>query len=125
MARLDGEEAEARRPAKTMDRRRTLSYLADLPRLREQTPPERHRPLAEAMFERIDVLGTKEAIIHPTPEAEAHGWRELWGETVLTSEHRGRYGRGERTRASATRQIRGCRVTVSGLEGPIDASLTA
>ncbi|MDA8204417.1 MAG: recombinase family protein [Chloroflexi bacterium] len=96
MVRLDGEESEARRPAKTMDRRTTLAYLADLPRLWEETPPERHRPLAEAMFERIEVLGTKEAIVHPTPEAEAHGWRELWGDAVLTSDHRGRYGRGER-----------------------------
>ena len=59
MARLDGEEAEARRPAKTMDRRTTLAYLADLPRLWEETSPERHRPLAEAMFERIEVLGPR------------------------------------------------------------------
>jgi len=38
----------------------------------------------------------KEAIITPTPEAEAHGWREAWGDAVLTA-HRDGYGRGERT----------------------------
>jgi hypothetical protein len=50
------------------------------------------------MFDRIEVLGTRDAIIHPTPEAEAeaHGWRDLCGNAVLTSDHRGRYGRGER-----------------------------
>jgi hypothetical protein len=34
-------------------------------------------------------------------------------------------GRGERTRASGTRQIRGCRVTVGGSQGPVDLLLTA
>jgi hypothetical protein len=37
----------------------------------------------------------KEAIITPTPEAEAHGWCEAWGDAVLTA-HRDGYGRGER-----------------------------
>jgi len=63
----------------SVDPQAALAYLTDLPRLWQETAPERHRNLAEAMFGRIDVLGTKEAIIHPTPEAEAHGWRELWG----------------------------------------------
>ncbi len=96
MARLDTEEAEARRPAKTIDPKTSLAYLTDLPSLWQETAPERHRGLAEAMFERIEVLGTKEAIVHPTSEAEAHGWRELWGNAVLTADYRSRYGRGER-----------------------------
>jgi len=79
MARLDAEEADARTAAMSVDPQAALAYLTDLPRLWQETAPERHRNLAEAMFGRIDVLGTKEAIIHPTPEAEAHGWRELWG----------------------------------------------
>jgi hypothetical protein len=57
--------------------------------------PERRRNLAEASFERIEVLGVKEAIITPTPEAEARGWREARGNAVLTA-HRDGYGRGER-----------------------------
>ena len=96
MARLDREEAEARSAARTVDPNATLAYLVDLPRRWEETAPERHRNLAEAMFERIEVLGTREAVIHPTPEAVAHGWRELWGDAVLRADHRGRYGRGER-----------------------------
>lgn len=96
MARLDAEENEARAAAKSLDTRTALAYLADLPRLWKDTPPERHRNLAEAMFERIEVLGTKEAIIHPSPEAEAHGWREVWGSAILGANHRGGYGRGER-----------------------------
>ncbi len=57
MARLDREEAEARRSTRTVDPNATLVYLADLPRLWRETAPERHRSLAEAMFERIEVLG--------------------------------------------------------------------
>jgi hypothetical protein len=102
MAQLDAEEAEARKVAKSVDPQAALAYLAALPRLWQESAPERHRNLAEAMFERIEVLGTREAIIHPTPEAEAHGWREVWGNAVLTADHRGRYGRGERTRTSTT-----------------------
>jgi hypothetical protein len=41
------------------------------------------------------VPGAREAITHPTTEAEAHGWRELWRTAVLTVDHRGRYGQGE------------------------------
>jgi 5-methylcytosine-specific restriction protein A len=36
-----------------------------------------------------------------------------------------RIGRGERARASGTRQIRGCRVTLGGLQGSVDLFLTA
>lgn len=45
--------------------------------------------------EAIDVLGLKEATIHPSPEAVAHGWRAAWGDGVLTGAYRGDYGRGE------------------------------
>ena len=77
MARLDREGAEARSATRTVDPNATLAYLADLPRLWQETAPERHRNPAEAMFERIEVLGTREAIVHPTPEAEAHGRRAV------------------------------------------------
>lgn len=97
MAQLDADEAEAHAATKPVDSQAALAYLADLPRLWQEAAPERHRNLAEAMFDRIEVLGTREAIIHPTPEAEAHGWRDVWGDAVLTADHRGQYGRGERT----------------------------
>ncbi|HMC02557.1 MAG TPA: hypothetical protein VKI23_00410 [Cellulomonadaceae bacterium] len=97
MARLDIEEAEACEASTMIDAKTALDYLADLPGLWRKTAPERRRNLAEAIFERIEVLGVKEAIITPTPEAEAHGWREAWGDAVLTA-HRDGYGRGERSR---------------------------
>lgn len=58
MTRLDAEEAEARTATKSVDHQAALDYLADLPRLWQETAPERHRNLADAMFERIEVLGT-------------------------------------------------------------------
>ena len=96
MARLDIEEAEACEASTMIDAKTALDYLADLPGLWRKTAPERRRNLTEAIFERIEVLGVKEAIITPTPEAEAHGWREAWGDAVLTA-HRDGYGRGERS----------------------------
>jgi hypothetical protein len=128
MTRLDQEEAEARSATKTVDPNATLAYLTDLPRLWRETAPERHRNLAEAMFERIEVLGTKEAIIHPTPEAEAHGWRELWGNAVLSADHRGRYGRGERRQTSTTDLCVPARlpleIALTGLERWTDGAIT-
>ena len=56
MARLDIEEAEAREASTTIDPKTALDYLADLPGLWRTTAPERRRNLAEAIFERIDVL---------------------------------------------------------------------
>lgn len=78
MARLDTEETKAREATQTIDAQATLAYLADLPRLWRETAPERRRNLAEGIFERIEVLGVREAIITPTPEAEAHGWHAVW-----------------------------------------------
>ena len=46
----------------------------------------------------------KEAIITPTPEAKAHGWREAWGDTVLTAHVEWSSGRGERASASLTQE---------------------
>ena len=44
---------------------------------------------------------------------------------VLDLGQKREFGRGERARASATRQIRGCRVTMGGHRGPVDLFLTA
>jgi len=104
MARLDIEEAEARAVAAPVDSQVALDYLANLPRLWEDAAPERRQQIAGALFEHIDVLGLKEATIHPSPEALAHGWRAAWGDNVLTGTYRGDYGRGERASASLTQQ---------------------
>lgn len=97
MTRLDTEEAEARALARPVDREEALAYLANLPRLWNEAAPERRQQIAGALFERIDVLGLKEATIHPSPEAMAHGWRAAWGDEILTGAYRGDYGRGERS----------------------------
>jgi hypothetical protein len=96
MARLDGEEAEARAVATPVDPKVALDYLANLPRLCVEAAPERKQQIAGALFERIELLGLNEATIHPSPEAVARGWRAAWGDEVLTGAYRGDYGRGER-----------------------------
>ncbi|HEX8939791.1 MAG TPA: hypothetical protein VF763_06470 [Candidatus Limnocylindrales bacterium] len=85
MARLDAEAAaKVVRPSRIPTAAEARDHLESLPDLWAKTSDAGRHAIAEAMLERIEVLGTKEAIVHPTPEAEAHGWREL-GETVLTS----------------------------------------
>ncbi len=96
MARLDAEEADALAATRSVDPRTALDYLANLPRLWGDADPERRQQMAGALFERVDVLGIREATITPSPEAVAHGWREAWGDTVLRLSDRGDYGRGER-----------------------------
>jgi hypothetical protein len=39
----------------------------------------------EALFERIDVLGISSVEITPTPEADACGWADAFGEPVALS----------------------------------------
>jgi hypothetical protein len=59
----------------------------------------------------------------PSTEAEAHGWAAAMSGAFRVEERK--TGRGERARASGTRQIRRCRVTVGGRQGPADLFLTA
>jgi hypothetical protein len=57
----------------------------------------------EALFERIDVLGISSVEITPTPEADACGWSDAFGEPVALSV-KVKTGRGERDSASLTQQ---------------------
>jgi hypothetical protein len=41
------------------------------------------RLLTEAIFEKIEVLGVQSATIHPTPEADTHGWSDAFGTLAL------------------------------------------
>ena len=41
------------------------------------------RLLAEALFEKVEVLGAQSVTIHPTPEADAHGWSDEFGSGPL------------------------------------------
>jgi DNA invertase Pin-like site-specific DNA recombinase len=78
MARLDAEQAEAERPTRpegidAAEARRYLEQLADTWNALEGVPGRGRRMLAEALFERIDVLGFREAKVHLTEAAARHG----------------------------------------------------
>jgi hypothetical protein len=61
--------------------------------------------LAEAIFEKVEVLGVQSMRIHPTPEADAHGWSDAFGTLPLLLDA-GRAsstdGRGERDSPATT-----------------------
>lgn len=49
-------------------------FLRNLPELWDQAEPSGRKLLAEALFERIDVLGAGKAKLHPSASAQAQGW---------------------------------------------------
>jgi len=49
-----------------------VAYLRDLPRLWDDAPGSR-RALAEALFERVEVLGLRRMRIEPTPGCSGTG----------------------------------------------------
>jgi DNA invertase Pin-like site-specific DNA recombinase len=53
-------------------------FLRNLPGLWDQAEPSGRKLLAEALFERIDVLGAGKAKLHPSASAQAQGWAEAW-----------------------------------------------
>lgn len=122
MAMLDAQEREAREatPAPGLSSAEVVEYLRDLPRLWDDAPDSR-RGLAETLFERIEVLGLRRMRIQPTMSAIAAGLAEAFSSVSAG------YGRGERARASGSRQIRGCRVAFAGGQsrGPIEVERSA
>jgi hypothetical protein len=91
MAALDAPEAEANDggPAEALEASEVVEYLRDLPRLWDDAPGSR-RALAEALFERVEVLGLRRMRIEPTPSAVAVGLVEAFSSASAG------YGRGER-----------------------------
>ena len=79
MTRLDAEEAEAKASTKTVEPAEALEWLRDLPALWEAADDSGRRLLTEAIFEKVEVLGVQSVTIHPTPEADAHGWSDAFG----------------------------------------------
>lgn len=114
MAALDEQEAAAKEtePAPTLTAAEVTAYLRDLPQLWDDAPASR-RALSESLFERIEVLGLRRMHLEPTPAAVAAGLVEAFASSSAG------YGRGERTRASANRQIRGCSVSMGGQPEPL------
>jgi DNA invertase Pin-like site-specific DNA recombinase len=79
MDRLDAEEAEAR--ARINDgptAAEAVAYLADLARLWDEAEGSGRKLLAEALFERVEVLGVRKVQIRPTATAVRHGWAAAW-----------------------------------------------
>ena len=57
-------EADAGEPAKALEASEVVAYLRDLPRMWDDAPGSR-RALAEALFERVEVLGLRRMRIEP------------------------------------------------------------
>jgi hypothetical protein len=82
--------------------------LRNLPALYAAADDSGRRLLNEAVFERIDVLGVNVITIHPTAEADAHGWSAAFGPDPLlvpveiVANAKGTDGRGERDSPSLT-----------------------
>jgi hypothetical protein len=61
-----------------------------------------HPDIPQSPHRKVEVLGVKSVTIHPTPEADAHGWSEAFGPTPqlipveMVATAIGTDGRGER-----------------------------
>jgi hypothetical protein len=61
------------------------AYLEDLPRLWAETSDAGRHAIAEATFERVDVLGVTDYTFALTVHAKAHGWDTAFGLGVVSS----------------------------------------
>jgi hypothetical protein len=55
-----------------------VESLRELPQLWNDAEPSGRKLLAEALFERIDILGTRKVKLHPSASAKAQGWDRAW-----------------------------------------------
>ena len=98
MARLDAEaQAAVVRPSRIPTAAEARAYLESLPDLWAKTSDAGRHAIAEAVFERIDVLGANDFSFTLTASAKAHGWDAAFG-AGDQSISIGRSGRGERSR---------------------------
>ena len=96
MARLDAEaEALVARPSLVPTAAEARAYLESLPALWARTSDAGRHAIAEAVFERIDVLGSNDFTFALTARAKAHGWDAAFG-AGDQSISIGQSGRGER-----------------------------
>jgi hypothetical protein len=96
MARLDAEaEAAVIRRSRVPTAAEARAYLESLPELWERTSDAGRHAIAEAVFERIDVLGVTDYTFTLTAHAKARGWDAAFGARVVRVKQ-GRSGRGER-----------------------------
>lgn len=108
MASLDVQEQEVRSAGgEAMPAAEVVEQLRNLPAVWDEAEQSR-RGIAEALFERIEVLGLRRMRLVPTSSAVAQGLAEAFASASAG------YGRGERARGSGSQQIRGCRVEFAG-----------
>ena len=94
MARLDAEAAAAVvRPSRIPTAAEARAYLEPLPELWAKTSDAGRHAIAEAAFERIDVLGATDFTFTLIAAARARRWDAAFGPGVLRLQ--GRCGRGE------------------------------
>ncbi len=103
MARLDVEaEAAALRPSRVPTAAESRAYLESLPALWAGTSDAGRKAIAEAVFERIDVLGAWDYTFTLTAAAKARGWDAAFGPGVLRLERQGSRGKTSGPRKVAT-----------------------
>jgi len=84
MARLDAEaEAAVQRPSCIPTAAEARAYLESLPDLWAKTSDAGRHAIAEAVFERIDVLGMTDFTFTLTAAAKARGWDAAFGPGVI------------------------------------------
>jgi DNA invertase Pin-like site-specific DNA recombinase len=94
LARLDAEAAvAAERPSRLPTAAEARAYLESLPELWAKTSDAGRRAIAEAVFERIEVLGATDFTFTLTAHAKARGWDAAFGSGVLRLGEQG--GRGK------------------------------
>jgi DNA invertase Pin-like site-specific DNA recombinase len=87
MARLDAEaQAAVVRPSRIPTAAEARAYLESLPDLWDKTSDAGRKAIAEAVFERIDVLGVSDYTFTLTAAAKARGWDAAFGPGVLRVE---------------------------------------
>jgi hypothetical protein len=115
MARLDAEaQAAVVRPSRIPTAAEARAYLESLPDLWAKTSDAGRHAIAEAVFERIDVLGVTDYTFTLTAHAKARGWGAAFGTGVLRLQGQG--GRGK-TPSPSPAQDEGVLSTKEGRSG--------
>ena len=83
------------RPSRIPTAAEAREYLESLPNLWAKTSDAGRHAIAEAVFERIDVLGVTDYTFTLTAQAKARGWDAAFGAGAVCAKE-GRSGRGER-----------------------------
>jgi hypothetical protein len=79
MRALDQEERQAKAAqADGPTPEEAVESLRELPKLWDDAEPSGRRLLAEALLDRIDVLGARKVRLHPSASAKAQGWDVAW-----------------------------------------------